>query len=252
MSDAVSSMSERDFADLCALADGSLPAERRAEVEARVAASPELQELVDRQRKAVARTQALESEPVPASLEAAIEKQRRPRARRRPLSGLVPRLGLASGLAAGAAILVLVLSGGSAAPTVADAASVAIPPPSGPAPHRSDGSRTRLAVDVEGVSFPDFLRAFGWRAVGVRHAKLDGRGATVVSYAKGRRRIAYVIVGDGSLDRPHGTRDSVRGGVPYQGLRLNGRQTVTWRRGGHTCVLIGQATLAELSDLASY
>jgi anti-sigma factor RsiW len=38
------------MAELSALADGTLPADRRAEVEARVAASPELQELVERQR----------------------------------------------------------------------------------------------------------------------------------------------------------------------------------------------------------
>src|SRR5438045_9561362 len=77
MSDAVSSMSERDFADLCALADGTLPAERRAEVEARVAASPELQELVERQRRAVLAAQILAEEEVPASLQAAVEARRR-------------------------------------------------------------------------------------------------------------------------------------------------------------------------------
>ena len=37
------------MADLSALADGTLPAERREEVEGRVAASPGLQELLERQ-----------------------------------------------------------------------------------------------------------------------------------------------------------------------------------------------------------
>jgi anti-sigma factor RsiW len=35
-----SELSEQELAELCALADGTLPAERRAAVEARVAASP--------------------------------------------------------------------------------------------------------------------------------------------------------------------------------------------------------------------
>jgi hypothetical protein len=47
MSDTVSQLSERELAEFAALADGTLPAERRAEVEARVAASPELQELLE-------------------------------------------------------------------------------------------------------------------------------------------------------------------------------------------------------------
>jgi anti-sigma factor RsiW len=50
------------MAELSALADGTLPADRRAEVEARVAASPELQELVERQRQAVLAAQRLTSE----------------------------------------------------------------------------------------------------------------------------------------------------------------------------------------------
>src|SRR5436190_12492427 len=101
MSDAVSSMSERDFADLCALADGTLPAERRAEVEARVAASPELQELVDRQRRSLALTGSLADEPLPSSLRDAVETQRGGgRVRRAPRKRFVPRLGLAGGLAA--------------------------------------------------------------------------------------------------------------------------------------------------------
>jgi len=66
MSDTVSSLNEREIAELTALADGSLPAERRAEVEARIAASPELLELVERQRQAVAATNALSGEAPPA------------------------------------------------------------------------------------------------------------------------------------------------------------------------------------------
>jgi hypothetical protein len=45
---------------------------------------------------------------------------------------------------------------------------------------------------------------------------------------------------------------TILGGVPYQIVRLNGRPAVTWRRGGHTCILVGQGTRAELIKLASW
>lgn len=247
-------LSEQEMAELCALADGTLPAERRAAVEARVAASPELQELVDRQRRAVTATQAVAGEPVPASLREAVEARRRALGRRRgSASRLVPRLALAGGLAAAlVAVLAVVLSGGPAGPTVAAAARLAERPPSGPAPPPADVSGTKLALDVEGVVFPDLARSFGWRAVGVRRDKLDGRNAAVVYYAKDARRIAYVIVAGSGLPRPSGAAGTTRGGVLFQTLRVNGRLAVTWRRAGRTCVLIGAAPRAELLALANW
>src|SRR5437773_11995157 len=87
------------MADLCALADGTLPAERRAEVEARVDASPELQELLERQRRAVLAAQSLAAEDVPASLQARVEAQRRAlgarRGRSRPPGPRLPLAGAA-------------------------------------------------------------------------------------------------------------------------------------------------------------
>jgi hypothetical protein len=40
--------------------------------------------------------------------------------------------------------------------------------------------------------------------------------------------------------------------VNYQTLSSDGRLAMTWRRDGHTCVLIGQATRRELLKLASW
>jgi anti-sigma factor RsiW len=251
MNDMASGLSERDFAELCAFADGTLPAERRPVVEARVAADPRLQELVDRQRRAVTATEALADEPVPQSLQAAVQEQRRKRRpRRRRVSWLAPRLGLAGGVAAAVAIVAVALSGGPGAPSVADAAQLATRPPSEPAPSSAGGAR--LAADVEGVVFPDFRQAYGWRPVGSRHGKLDGRKVTVVYYAKGARRVAYAIVSDGALPRPSDARSTEVEGVRYQTLRLDGRPGVTWRRDGHTCVLVGAAPRGELLRLASY
>jgi anti-sigma factor RsiW len=248
MSDAVSRLSDREIAELSALADGTLPAERRAEVEARITASPELSELLERQQRAVAATQALSDDAPPASLVESVEalRSRRSRAPRR-----VPRLAFAGGLAAVAAVVAaIVLSGGPGGPTVADAARLASKPPNGPAPVPVNA--TTLSAEVQGVAFPNFARLAGWRAQGVRHGRVDSRDATVVFYGKDGRRIAYVIVAGSELPRPSGGRVTTRNGVEYRALRLNGRPAVAWPRAGHTCVLIGDAPGAELVDLASW
>jgi anti-sigma factor RsiW len=253
MSDSASGLSERELAELCALADGTLPAERRPLVEARVAASPELQELLDRQRRAVAATQALEADPVPESLRVAVDANRRtaPPGRSRAARGAL-RLALVGGAAVLVAVLILVLTGGPIAPTVAEAAQLGTQSPSEPAPAARDDSETQLALDVEGVVFPNLLRSFGWQAVGVDRTQLDGRDATTVYYEKDSRRIAYVIVAGPALSRPSEAEDSQRDNVLFQTFRVDNRVAVTWRRAGHTCVLIGDAEDAELLALASW
>jgi anti-sigma factor RsiW len=69
---------DAELAELAALADGSLPPERRAALEARVAASPELADRLSEQQRAVALAQnALHGVEAPAALRARIEAQRR-------------------------------------------------------------------------------------------------------------------------------------------------------------------------------
>jgi anti-sigma factor RsiW len=253
VSDVASRLSAEEMADLCAFADGTLPADRRAEVEARVAASPGLLELVERQRQAVTATRALSAEPPPASLVERAETLRsRHRARRSRARRLMPRVALAGGLAVVAVVAAVVLSGGPGGPTVADAARLASEPPTGPAPRPVGNGSTRLAVDVEGVAFPNLARWAGWQTLGVRRGHVDGRDATVVVYRKDGKQIAYVIVAGPGLARPSGERATARRGVEYQTLRVDGRLAVTWRRGGHTCVLIGDATRSELLELARW
>jgi anti-sigma factor RsiW len=252
MSDAASSLSEREMAELAALADGTLAPERRAEVEARVAASPELQELLERQRRSVAATRALAEEPAPESLREAVEARLGgPEPRRRRGMRLAPRLALAGALAFAVAMAAALFSGGPGAPTVAEAARLAEQAPSEPAPRPLAGG-TQLALDVEGVVFPNLLEAYGWQAVGARHDELDGREATTVFYEKGGRRIAYVIVASPGLPRPPGATSTTRDGVLFQTLRVDGQLAVTWRRLGRTCVLIGPAPPGELLTLASW
>ena len=249
MSDVADRLTAEELADLCALADGTLPAERRAEVEARVAASPELQELVERQRRAVLAASALAAEDVPESVQAAVEARRRARGGRR--RRLVPRVAVVA--AAAVAVVAAVLStGGPGAPTVADAARLATQAPTEPAPRPVGTARTRLAVGVDGVAFPNFAQWAGWKAIGVRRGKIDGRDATVVFYRKDGKRLAYVIVAGAGLPPPAGAPATGIRGVDYRVLVLNGRPAVTWRRGGHTCILVGQASRAELLELAGW
>jgi anti-sigma-K factor RskA len=69
---------DRETAELAALADGSLAAERREELEARVAASSELADRLSEQQRAVAMTQSAAAEvEAPAALRARIDAQRR-------------------------------------------------------------------------------------------------------------------------------------------------------------------------------
>jgi anti-sigma factor RsiW len=245
---------EEELAELAALADGSLPAGRRAEVEARVASSPELQELLERQRRALVATSALTAEEVPASLRRAVEMQRRAGgARPGRRRWFAPSLGLAAAAAATATVAAaIVLSGGPGAPTVAEAAQLATQAPTAPAPTPAGAPGARLAIAVEGVPFPDFTLAHGWRPLGARRGEVDGRDATVVYYGKDGGRLGYVIVSGDGLDPPTGGQTTSIGGVRYQTLVLNGRPAVTWRRGGHTCILVGQVSRAELLQLASY
>ena len=246
-----SNLSNKEIADLCALADGTLPVDRRAEVEAWVAASSERQDLLERQRRSLVATQALASEPVPDSLRQAVEARRRTTGSRSRRRRLAPRLGLATAFGVAVAIVaVVVLSSGPAGPTVAQAAQLATQPASAAAPRPT--SRTELALGVQGVSFPNLASYYGWHASGVRHGHVGNRAATVVFYSKGARRIAYVIVSGASLARPGGGRTSGVGGVEYQTLRLNDKLAVTWQRGGHTCILLGQAKSAELLALAAW
>ncbi len=240
------------MAELAALADGSLAAERRAYVEARVAASADLQAIVARQRRSLVATQSLAGEPVPASLTSTVETRSAASGRPARPRRLALRLGAVGALVAVvAALAILSLSGGPGAPSLADAAHLATQPPSGPAPAAGSGA-TQLAVDVQGVAFPDLAQAYGWQALGVRHGHIAGRDAVAVSYGKGGRRLGYVIVAGPALPRPSAAQAVTIGGVEYQTLRLNGALAVTWRRAGHTCVLIGAAPRDELLTLASW
>jgi Anti-sigma-K factor rskA len=141
-----------DEAELAALADGSLAPERRAALEARVEASPELAERLAEQRRAVAFAQGAAAEvEAPAALRARIEAQRG--ARRAPA-----RRRLVAVAAAGAAALAVVLaltvfqSGGSGERFHVALASTALAPgATGEATLTKTSSGWRVELDARGL-----------------------------------------------------------------------------------------------------
>jgi hypothetical protein len=239
-------LSDDDLADLARLADGSLPADRRAEVEARVAASPHLAGIVERQGAALRALHSTADTGAPARLRAQVDRRRSGgRAgrvgRRRAIVG-----GALAATAAVAIALILVLPGSSPGdPTVPDAAALAYKPPTGAAPRAVPGTPQVLQAKVDDVSFPNYAAKFGWVPTGTREDDPSGRGATTVYYAKGGRSIAYTIVSGDALAPPSGARVTDRDGIEFRGFRNGDRAAVTWKRGGQTCVLSGGGVRPE-------
>jgi hypothetical protein len=240
--------------ELAALADGSLPPDRRAAVLERVDESPELAALLDEQRSAVSalRAAAIEVE-APAALRTRIEAERAhrvaPRARR-PL-GLA--IGFAAAAAAAALVLVVGLPDGAGGPSIAVAATLATRPPSQPAPPPLAGEPKLLDADLEGIAFPSWDAKFGWRTTGARTDELDGRRTETVFYEKEGKRIGYTIVGGDALDVPGDARPAKREGTELHVFESAGRAVVTWERDEKTCVLSGDGVPTDtLLKLAAW
>jgi len=237
-----------ELAELAALADGSLPPQRREELEARVAASPRLQALLAEQRAAL-RAVLGRDERAPARLHEAVAAragaERRPArpARRRRLAAL------GAGLAAAAvAVLLLVALPGSeepAPPGLAEAAAFAARPPTSGAPVSRGGERVLAGVAVEGVRYPDWAREYGWRARGSRVDRLGSHRAVTVFYEKRARRVGYTIVSRPPLALPRSSRAVSLKGHIRRLFSARGHAVVTWQRRGHTCVLSGAGIRAR-------
>jgi hypothetical protein len=214
----------QEEADLAALADGSLPPERRREVEARVAASPRLRLLLLEQRAAL-RAIRERQERAPKALRDALE--RIPRARRRPAYRIAVPIGAAAALTA--AVVLVALPGSESSPRRPNLTQVAAIAARSP----TAGGRTR----AWGLDYPDLTREYRWRRAGSRTDRLPGRTARTVYYSKDGHRIAYTIVSTGLVRVPAGTRSWRRHGRPFYVFSLEGRTVVAWERKGHMCVV---------------
>ncbi len=138
-------------AELAALADGSLAPERRAELDARIAASPELANLLAEQQRAVAlaRSAATEVE-APAGLRARIEHGR---PSRRPAPWRLVAVGSAVAVVAAVVITLAVRSTGTHGEQfrAALAPTALVPGAGGEATMTKTSSGWRIELEAEGL-----------------------------------------------------------------------------------------------------
>jgi anti-sigma factor RsiW len=253
-------LSAEDEADLVAFVDGRLDAERRARVEARAARDPAYKAALLHQqvgRNAVAA--AAEATGAPLALKTRVEEMGAARGRREGKRGPSARTRLggirwpAAGVVAGAVAAVLatiVLVGGG--PGVEDVAAAAERPASANVAPVPPAAKL-LHEHVADVAFPNYLGKFGWKAVGTRTDEIKGRATRTVFYEKGGRRLAYTVVSGAALERPGDAVKHQREGTVLWAYGEGGRDIVTWRRRGHTCVLSATGVpRAELLALAGW
>ena len=239
------------LADISALADDSLDPSRRQAVEDWVAGSPHRRALFERERAAVELLRQAATERAPAGLRMRLDAQRTSgdsRLRWKPTYAV-----LASVLACAVAALALLLPGGTpGAPSVSQAAQLAVRGPSGPAPAPDPGDPgMKLAQRLQGLYFPNWSATLGWRPIGVRSDQLGGRQAVTVYYQRNGMSVAYTILATPALAQPSAPVTHL-GGAVLQTLSVRGRTVVTWRRAGHTCVIsafgVSRRVLEQLAD----
>jgi anti-sigma factor RsiW len=250
-------------AELARLADGSLPADRQAQLRAEIAGSPELTAALAEQERAVAMLRAVDH-PAPASLRARVDELTgagssatagRTRGRGSRPAGM-PRwrrafaLPAATALAVVIAALVALLGGGSGAPTVPQAARLALAAATLPAPRADVSNPGSLTLRAAGIAFPDWGTSGRWAASGARTATVDGRRITTVYYADAAgRRVGYAIASGSPLPGARGETVRVYG-VTFTLQRQGSARLITWVREGHTCVVAGHASYETLLRLA--
>lgn len=169
----------------------------------------------------------------------------------RPSALLVGALASAAGLIA---VLVLALgSSGPSTPTVLQASLLGLRPASTGAPEENPHAPGQLAISTDGIAYPYWNRRFGWQTAGARSDTIGGHSVTTVFYANSAgQRIGYSIVTGGPLPIPGSGHAAVWHGTRFDVLHPGGSTVVTWRRAGHTCILVGSRvsakTLLTLAD----
>lgn len=143
----------QEIAELAALADGSLPADRRVELEERVAASPELADRLAEQQRAVALAQSAAAEvKAPEDLRARIDARRQARTARAP-RGLVMAGAAAAAVVAAVAIGFAVFGSSTSAEQfhAALGATPSAPGAGGEATLTKTSSGWRIELDASGL-----------------------------------------------------------------------------------------------------
>jgi hypothetical protein len=231
-------------AELARLADGSLPESRQAELRAQVTGSPELTAALAEQQRAVKMLRALD-QPAPAALRARVDELTRAgeRSRRRPAIRWRRALLLpgATALAIVVAAIVIVSGSGGSAPTVPQAAHLALAAATLPAPAVNPTDDTELKLTAAGIPFPNYGPSEQWSVSGARTDRLDGRTVTTVFYSdRDGHQVGYAIAGGAPLSGARGTKVRIYG-TTFTLARQGSAQLITWVRSGHTCVIAGRS-----------
>jgi hypothetical protein len=239
-------LTEIQMAELSALADGTLPADRKASVDALLASSPEIRQYYERERRLVERLHAARTtDRAPLALRERIESDRaragRTRARRwRPAAW--PAAGLGGALAALAAVL-LIGSSSSVPPMVAATAKLAERGAVAGAPSATPSNPAELTTNVVGLHFPATLgREAPLHVVGVRTDRFAGRQVVTVYYAGHGKSVAYSIMAPPPVHQPATWE---RNSSPYYTFTLGGRHVLVWQYKHHTCVLSSRQITSE-------
>jgi hypothetical protein len=227
-------------AELARLADGSLPAARQSELHAEVDGSPELGGALAEQQRMVSLLRALD-DPAPESLRARVHELTEPAKRSRPSRRLRPfALPAATVLAIAIAALVVVLQGGSTAPTIPQTVHFALAASTMASPSEDSSHRDLLSLRVDGIPFPYYQPTIGWKTAGSRTDTLGGRRVVTVFYTASRgSRVGYAIVSGTPLPATPGTTEDL-GGHRFTVRQVGSARLVTWLRSGHTCVIAGR------------
>jgi hypothetical protein len=186
---------------------------------------------------------AVEGVEAPTALRNQIARDGRPEPVNRRRWIAVPVLGVL--LAAVITSVTLLALGSGGGPTLADAAGLALGNPTQAAPPNDRGDARFLQAEVGGVQFPNYRYRTPYRTAGARSDELHGRHALTVVYGLGDKRIGYTIVDGKPLSVPSGARWVTRNGLRVAILRRRGARVVTWREGGHTCVLASRTASVE-------
>lgn len=273
------SLTGEEEAALAALADGTLPDERRRALGRRLPRASDLDDLAAEQRRAIEAVRALEVRS-PSLLRARIALLRagrkpprrrrryaRPRRRLRPATnrgrsrvGSSParrrRVLALSGLGAVVAGIVAALAlPGAVAPglTIVEAADRTLAGPTAPPPPRGVRYPNLLIGAAGGVRFPFLEESFGWRAIGTRSDLRGDHRLMTVTYEQGRQRLGYTIVVGARLPPPAATTDQVERAVRLRFFLAGGRPVLTFVRDGRTCILSGAGlSMEELVTLGGW
>ena len=160
-----------------------------------------------------------------------------------------------AGVLAAAIVAVVLLTGGSGAPSVFATASLATRGAVLPAPQEDPSNEAVLKTSLDGLPFPYWGDSFQWEAVGARDDKINGRAAKTVYYRNVRGMdAAYTILGGDAVDPPSGAHKVNHNGTDIWVTTHDGRRVVVWQRDGHTCVMSAPLKIPEqkLLDLASW